>query len=206
MVEIIYEDNHLLLLNKPALLLTQPSGTEQPSLEQAAKQWIKERDHKPGAVSGLVLFAKTSKALSRIQSFTRERKSQKIYLAWVEGALWQSGRLQHYLTHEAHHAKVFPVAKKEAKLATLRYRVIETKNQVSLVEIELETGRYHQIRAQFAAIGHPICGDLRYGSQTEKLPAEIIALHHLRLTLPHPISKKIVEFTAPLPDYFCLFN
>lgn len=206
MIEIIYEDNHLLVLNKPAGMLTQPSGTEQMSLEEMAKQWIKQRDQKPGnvflhavhrldkPVSGLVLFAKTSKALSRLQAEMRHKNTKKVYIALVEGVPpSSSGVLEHYLSHDDHRATVRTTPSPDAKLARLSYRIIKTKDQLSLIEIILETGRYHQIRAQFAAIGCPIVGDHKYGSHATYQP-DAIALHHARLEIAHPITKELQVF------------
>lgn len=203
---VVYEDNHLLVVNKPAGLLTQPSGTDQDSLEAQAKAWIKEQYQKPGnvflgvvhrldkPVSGIVLFARTSKALSRLNETMRNKQSKKTYLAVVEGvpnAL--EGTLEHYLCHDDHEARVSGAEDPDAKRACLHYRVLEKREGSALVEIELETGRYHQIRAQFSAIGHPIVGDWKYGSSQR---GETIALHHWRLTVTHPITGAYHTFEA----------
>ncbi len=210
-LEIIYADNHQLVVNKPAGLLTQPSGTDQDSIEAQAKQWIKEQLQKPGnvfleavhridkPVSGLVLFARTSKALPRLQQTIREKKSHKIYLALVEGSPRQTEDvLKHYLFHGEHQAQIVPASHPEAKLAILRYKVISSNNKQSLLRIVLETGRYHQIRVQLSAIGHPIIGDVRYGSKIDFAP-DAIALHHHQLQIPHPITGEMQSFEAPPP-------
>jgi 23S rRNA pseudouridine1911/1915/1917 synthase len=210
----LFEDNHLLVLNKPAGLLTQPSGTEQESLEQQAKAWIKVVYHKPGnvfleavhrldkPVSGVVVFGKTSKALSRLNASMRAKQTRKIYWAWVEGVLsLDEGELKHFLLHDEFHAKVVNKDHPEGKLARLTYRVLQRKNDRTLVEIELATGRYHQIRLQLAALGHPIWGDRKYGGKEQYEP-DAIALHHRSLQLPHPISQAILTFEAPLPPAF----
>lgn len=207
----IYEDNHLLVLNKPPGLLTQPSGTDQDSLEQRAKNWLKEVRQKPGnvflgavhrldkPVSGVVLFGKTSKALTRLNQFMRNKQTKKIYWAWVEGVLASDqGTLENMIYHDDYHAKVVHSTHPEGKIARLNYRVLERKKEGTLVEIELETGRYHQIRLQFSALGHPIWGDRKYGG-TQNFATEAIALHHKRLEIPHPVTKKILVFEAPLP-------
>lgn len=206
-LEILYEDNHLLILNKPAGLLTQPSGTQQPSLEEYAKRWIKVRDHKPGnvfleavhrldkPVSGIVVFAKSSKALSRLNASMRSGQCIKEYLALVEGVLkTTAGTLEHYLRHEDYRTEIL---EKEhgGKLARLHYHLVETRENQTLLNVTLETGRYHQIRAQLAAQGHPIVGDAKYGSRTS-LNREGIALHHCQLTLPHPITGEPLEIRS----------
>lgn len=197
---IIYCDNHLLVANKPAEVATQPDFTEM------AKAWIKQKYHKPGAVflhaahrldkpvSGLVLFARTSKALTRLQEMMRERKIEKKYLALVEGKVpEQEGRLVHYLEHGSFKAKVG----KNGKEAVLSYRVVGHAKGGTVLEIDLETGRYHQIRAQLAAIGCPIFGDEKYGSK--KAWPLGIALYHQRLVFEHPVTHQRLELTLPVP-------
>ena len=210
----LFEDNHLLVLNKPAGLLTQPSGTEQDSLEQQAKAWLKVVYHKPGNVfleavhrldkpaSGIVVFGKTSKALTRLNSSMRAKQTRKIYWAWVEGSLsLDAGHLEHFLIHDDFHAKIVDAQHPKGKIARLTYHVLERKKERTLLEIELETGRYHQIRLQLAALGHPIWGDRKYGGQGKYEP-EAIALHHRSLQLPHPISQTLLIFEAPPPEAF----
>jgi 23S rRNA pseudouridine1911/1915/1917 synthase len=210
-LEVLYEDNHLLIVNKPAGLLTQPSGTAQDSLEAQAKAWLKEKYQKPGnvfleaihrldkPVSGIVVFAKTSKALARLNAAQRDKRSSKIYRAWLESPLTPpEGTLQHHLVHEEYRARISQPGDPQAKLARLHYRTLEMRGGHPVVEIELETGRYHQIRAQFAAAGAPLLGDAKYGSRTP-LPHEGIALHHFRLTLPHPITDELLTIESPAP-------
>lgn len=188
---IIFCDNHLLVVDKPVGMATQPD------LEECAKAWVKKKFNKPGnvflepahrldkPVSGLVLFARTSKALSRLQAMMREREIRKTYLALVEGKLRdQEGTLKHRLVHDEFHARV----DEEGKEAILHYRVLGTHKNVNLVEVVLETGRYHQIRAQFSAIGCPIVGDQKYRS-TQSFP-EGIALQHQKLEFKHPVTKE----------------
>lgn len=199
-MNILFEDNHQLVVVKPAGIVTQPSGVaDRESLEMQAKEWLKQKYQKKGnvfleavhridkPVSGIVLFAKTSKALSRLHASMREKKVKKTYLAIVEGHIQKKeGTLIHDLVHDEHFATV---AKKgeEGKQAVLHYKVLESYQKTDLVEIALETGRYHQIRAQFAAIGHPILGDAKYGSKNSYQP-DAIALHHSRFEIPHPIT------------------
>ncbi len=210
----LFEDNHLLVLNKPPGLLTQPSGKSQESLEGQAKAWLKAVYHKPGnvfleavhrldkPVSGVVVFGKTGKALSRLNLSIRAKEMKKIYWTWVEGeSLPLQGVLEHFLIHDDFQARVVPASHSEGKRARLVYRVLVQHERRTLLEIELETGRYHQIRAQLAAQGHPIWGDVKYGSRHIYVP-EAIALHHRRLQLPHPISRARMTFEAPLPDSF----
>lgn len=210
-LDIIFADNHLLVVNKPGGLLTQPSGTEQDSLEAQAKSWIKQQYDKPGnvfleavhrldkPVSGIVLFARTSKALARLQEAMREKQSKKIYRALVEGIpSSKQGTLEHYLLHGEHQAHVVSLGTPEAKRCVLHYHVLESKNGKSLLEIELETGRYHQIRAQLSAAGHSIIGDKRYGN-CSPFRSEEIALQHVRLEIPHPITKKLQVFELKNP-------
>lgn len=208
--EILYEDNHLLAVNKPAGWLTQPSGTEQGSLEEYCKQWVKEKYQKPGnvfltpihrldkPVSGIVIFAKTSKALSRLNVAIRAKKMKKVYYALVEGSPSPAeATLEHYLLHGEFQAHVVSSDVPNAKLARLHYRVLKSGLQ-SLIEIHLDTGRYHQIRVQFSEIGHPIAGDEKYGSQRSYANG-CIALHHGRLNIPHPVQDTCLSINSPAP-------
>jgi len=200
-MEVVFCDNHLLVISKPAGLSTQPHEGESDNLTDRAKAWVKKEYNKAGnvflepihrldkPVGGLVLFARTSKALSRLQESMRNKQIIKTYFAWVEGTLSEkTGTLEHTLTHGEHRAHVH----KEGKLARLHYVVLEEKNGRTHVEITLETGRYHQIRAQFSAIGAPVVGDIKYGSKTA-LSKPGILLHHGRLAFPHPVTKEQVE-------------
>lgn len=213
-IEVLYVDNHLLVLNKPAGLLTQPSGTDQNSLQAEAKAWIKEKYQKPGnvfleavhrldkPVSGIVVFGRTSKALTRLNASIRDKKTQKIYYALVEGMPpAQKGTLEHWIAHDDFRAAVVPKGDPNGKLARLHYEVIQQKNNRSLLKIELETGRYHQIRLQLSAMGCPIIGDKKYGSKI-LLERDGIALHHGRLQIPHPVTQELLTFEAPIPVIF----
>ncbi len=204
-LKVIYEDNHLLVLDKPAGLLTQPSGTDRDSLEDQAKAWLKQKYEKPGlvylhaihrldkAAAGLVLFAKTSKALERLSKALREHKVKKIYRARVERApSVKEGTLEHYLLHDDHFAKAVTQGTAGAKLSRLHYKMIE-EGKYPLLEIDLETGRYHQIRAQLSAIGCPILGDEKYGSSVRRhLPG--IELTHCRMEIMHPVTGELLVF------------
>ncbi len=196
-MDIVYEDNHVIAVKKPAGLLTQPSGTKEDNLEDRVKAYIKKRDAKPSNVFleavhrldkpafGLVVFAKTSKALSRLNAAQREKKFRKFYRAGIEGALpSKEGTLANTLYHDHHRARVVSSGHPKGKEAILHYRALKS----GLVEIELVTGRYHQIRAQLSHIGCPILGDKKYGS-TRPFPSGIY-LEHFRVEFPHPINNK----------------
>jgi 23S rRNA pseudouridine1911/1915/1917 synthase len=212
----LFEDNHLLVLNKPAGLLTQPSGTNQESLEEQAKAWLKSVYHKPGRVflesvhrldkpvSGVVVFCKTSKALSRLHAEMRAKRIRKLYWAWVEGSPSPiEGVIEHTIHHDEFHAQIVLTEHPKGKVARLLYRTLKYQQGRTLLEIELDTGRYHQIRVQLAAIGHPIWGDAKYGSKHIYMPGAI-ALHHRRLQLIHPITQVWLTFEAPPPAAFLL--
>jgi 23S rRNA pseudouridine1911/1915/1917 synthase len=207
--EILFADNHLLAVNKPAGILTQPTAQEGESLELLLKQWVKERYQKPGnvflgtvhrldrPVSGVVLFARTSKALTRINEAVRSGKFQKRYVALVEGLFPQDeGIFEDQLCHGSHRAWISEETL--SKQARLHFKVLQRCAQKTLVRIELETGRYHQIRLQFASRGFPILGDQKYGSRIP-LAGQRIALHHQTLRFPHPITQQLVEIETPVP-------
>ncbi|GAB4187290.1 MAG: RluA family pseudouridine synthase [Simkaniaceae bacterium] len=199
---IIYLDNHLLIADKPAGMLTQETEKEKHSLENAAKAFLKEKFQKKGNVflgvvhrldkdvSGLVVFARTSKALSRLNQIFRSRQLQKVYLAVIEGTLpKRSGYLEDLLGKESHKARITKDKDEMGKKAILFYEVIKEKNKKSLLRIFLKTGRYHQIRIQFSSRGHPIVGDQKYGSRVF-WPEKGIALHHWKIEFIHPVKKE----------------
>lgn len=205
-LEVLFHDNHLLVVVKPPNLLTQPTDLETHSLETLAKAWVKKEYAKPGnvflhcihrldrPVSGLVLFARTSKALSRLNEQSRNQEIQRIYTAEVEGHLHPKiGKLDHYLIHGEHAAQIAKPTDPGAKHARLTYEVLRAQSQTSLVKIELETGRYHQIRAQFSAAGHPVVGDKRYGGSGD---GREIHLHCSLLAFLHPITKEELTFES----------
>lgn len=208
-VDIVYEDNHLLVLNKPGGILTQPNGTEQLSLEALGKNYLCKKYEKKSAylhaihrldkqVSGIVVFAKTSKALSRLNENIRSKKTKKIYLAIVEGIISESeGTLENYLYHDDYKAIIVSPDKKDAKKCCLHYKVLKRENDLTYLEIELQTGRYHQIRAQLSYFGYPILGDVKYGSKRKYMPLQI-ALSHVSFTIPHPITQEIKVFKTNL--------
>lgn len=210
MDDILYYDNHLLVANKAAGMLTQPNESSDVSLEALCKAWIKDHFQKPGnvflqavhrldrPVSGIVVFARTSKALSRLNLSMRESRFQKEYIAWVEGIFKEKeGELEHYLLHEEHFAKIVSKECLASKKCLLKYCVQGEMDRCSLLKISLLTGRYHQIRAQLAAIGHPILGDQKYGSS---LSCPNLFLHHFSCLFPHPITDEQMHFEAWMPD------
>lgn len=209
MLKILYEDNHLLVVEKPPGLPTQPSIHSHDSLEEQAKRWIKNKYNKPGRVflhavhrldkqvSGIVVFAKTSKALSRLNDTFKQKGVSKQYIAWVGGIPpLEAEVLENFITHDDFKANLGSATSKKVKVARLSYRVIQRKRKQSLLEIDLDTGRYHQIRVQLAEIGCPIIGDVKYGSK-RRLEHDGIALHHTRMTFPHPVTGEQLTFDSP---------
>lgn len=208
---ILFADNHLLAVNKPAGLLSQDSGTGLRNLEDWAREWVRADKGKPGkvflnavhridrAVSGVVLFARTSKALARLNEEIRARSCRKVYHALVEGnPAKDADQLVHWLSHEHHRAALCTEGDDGAQRAVLRYRALKKIDHLILLEVDLETGRYHQIRAQLAAIGCPIAGDEKYGALQKSQNGDI-ALHHRRLEITHPTLKTPVLIEAPYP-------
>lgn len=208
--EILYVDNHLCVAAKPCGMLTQPDESQALSLEAFTMRWIKQKYQKKGnvflhaihrldrCVSGLVLFACSSKALSRLNEQSRLQEIQRIYFGEVEGFLTKKeGQLDHYLIHGDHRAIIANKGEPGAKHARLYYKTARQNAHSTLVIIELETGRYHQIRAQLSAIGHPIVFDRRYGSKTGDGTA--IRLHCQKLSFQHPITKEMLNLETPAP-------
>ena len=216
-LEVLYEDNHLIAVCKPAGILTQGDASGEASLLDWVKRWIAERYHKPGnvflglvhrldrPVGGVVVFAKTSKAAGRLSAQFRERSVEKRYLAGVEGTITPaSGRLEHFIQHRegSRSVEVSKHARSGAKTAILRYDTRWTDDKVSVLEVQLETGRKHQIRAQLAHVGHPIVGDRLYGARQRNDSAGI-ALCSVSLAILHPITKaplRIELSRNALPD------
>lgn len=206
--EVLFSDNHLLIVNKPAGLLTQPNDTQAPSCEQMAKEWVKITQQKPGnvflhcihridkPVSGIVIFAKTSKALSRMNELMRAKAIERKYSALLEGEMLEGTTLEHNLEHASHRAVVVKKPSATSKKAVLHFSVIASNSNASLVEVVLQTGRYHQIRAQFSAIDHPILGDEKYGAKL-RFSENAIALHQSSICFTHPVTKEKLHFKAP---------
>jgi 23S rRNA pseudouridine1911/1915/1917 synthase len=211
---IIYEDNHILVYNKQAGDIVQGDKTGDKPLSEVVKDYIKERDAKPGNVflgvthridrptTGVVIFAKTSKALERMNELFRDGGVDKTYWAIVKKAPEKDeDLLVHHLSRNEKQNKsyVFDAPKSTTKEAKLRYKVISKSDNYSLIEVELLTGRHHQIRAQLASIGSPIKGDLKYGFPRSN-PDGGICLHARKVEFIHPVKKEKITIVAPVPD------
>lgn len=213
-LQILHQDNHIIVVNKRVGDIVQGDKTGDKPLSDIVKEYIKEKYSKPGEVflgvvhrldrptTGIVVFARTSKALARLNELFKNRETQKTYWAIVKNKPPQlSGELLHYLvrneknnTSKAHIKEVA-----NSKAARLDYKIIAELSNYYALEIALHTGRHHQIRAQLAAIGCPIKGDLKYGSGRSNLDGGI-CLHARRLVFIHPVSKEMLDITAPAPD------
>ena len=213
-LQVIHEDNHLIVVNKRVGDIVQGDKTGDKPLSEIVKEYIKDKYNKPGEVflgvvhrldrptTGIVVFARTSKALSRMNELFSNRATQKTYWAVVKNKPEKSqDKLVHYLkrneknnTSKAHLKEV-----PESKLASLEYKIIKELTNYTALEIELHTGRHHQIRAQLAAIGSPIKGDLKYGFDRSN-PDGGIHLHARKLRFTHPVSKEAITIIAPTPD------
>jgi 23S rRNA pseudouridine1911/1915/1917 synthase len=211
-LDILYEDNHLLVINKPAGLPTMGTPPAKPTLLSLAKEYIKGRYHKPAGVylgvmsrldapvTGVVLLARTSKAARRLTEQFRRGGVEKVYWAIVEGSIRPpSGGCIDWLVKDERHRRMHIVASPlpAAREARLSYRQMSRVGQDCLLEVELQTGRKHQIRLQLAHRGYPILGDRKYGSR-RGWPAGI-ALHARRLVISHPVGGGRLELEAPLP-------
>ena len=220
-VTILYEDNHLLIVNKRVSDIVQGDKTGDASLDVLLKAFIKQRDQKPGEVflgiphrldrpvSGVVVFAKTSKALSRMAQLFKDKAVEKIYHAIVEKSPDPAeATLEHYLTRNTRQNKsyIHDHEVRDSKLARLHYRKLASSDRYHLLEVELETGRHHQIRAQLAGIGSVIKGDRKYGAR-RTTPNGGISLHARRIAFVHPVKKTALDISAPYPkmDIFPVF-
>lgn len=207
---IIFEDNHLLVVNKPAGWLAQGDRTGDRTISDWGKAYIKEKYNKPGEVflhpthrldrpvSGLVVLARTSKALDRMNKLFREDQIEKTYLAQVSGVPDQpSDTLTHWLLKDQtrNFVKAYATTKKGAKHAELFYELLQSEKQFSLLRVQPKTGRPHQIRVQLASIQCPILGDLRYG-KGEPNPDKSISLHAFKLSFVHPVRKAPLQLTC----------
>ena len=211
---VLYEDNHVIIVNKQSGEIVQGDKTGDIPLSDIVKDWLKAKYNKTGnvflgvvhrldrPVSGAVVFAKTSKALSRLNSmFAQHENVQKTYWAVTKNCPpEQEGTLVHWIKRNEKQNKSYAFDKEcaGAKKAELRYRVIDKSERYHLLEVELLTGRHHQIRCQLAKIGCPIKGDLKYGAERSN-PDGSISLHSRNITFVHPVSKNTVSVIAPLP-------
>ena len=211
---VVYEDNHIIVVNKTVSEIVQADKTGDTPLSETVKQYLKEKYQKPGnvflgvthrldrPVSGLVIFAKTSKALTRLNEMFRAGEVKKTYWAVVKNAPKESeGELVHFLVRNEKQNKSYAYDKEvpNSKKAVLDYRLIGRSENYYLLEVDLKTGRHHQIRCQLAKMGCPIKGDLKYGSPRSN-PDGSICLHARRVRFVHPVSKELIELKAPLPE------
>jgi 23S rRNA pseudouridine1911/1915/1917 synthase len=213
-MEVVYEDNHIIIVNKASGEIVQGDKTGDTPLSEIVKQYIKEKYDKPGAVflgvvhrldrpvCGLVAFAKTSKALARMNKMFAEGDVHKTYWAITKNKPQQmEGRLEHWLVRNEKQNKsyAYTMEKPHAKKAILEYRTIGHSNNYYLLEVRLMTGRHHQIRCQLAAMGCPIKGDLKYGAERSNADGSISLQSH-RMEFVHPVSKETISVEAPLPQ------
>ena len=211
---VVYEDNHIVVVNKTSSEIVQGDKTGDTPLSEMVKQYLKEKYNKPGnvfigvthrldrPVSGLVVFAKTSKALPRLNEMFRNGEVKKTYWAIVKECPKETeGELVHYLVRNEKQNKSYAYDKevKNSKKAVLHYKLIGHSQNYYLLEVDLKTGRHHQIRCQLAKMGCPIKGDLKYGSPRSN-PDGSICLHARTVQLVHPVSKEMIRLTAPVPE------
>ena len=219
-MEIVYEDNHIIVVNKKAGEIVQGDKTGDTPLSEMVKQYLKEKYAKPGnvfcgvvhridrPVSGLVIFAKTSKALERLNRMLREGKIHKTYWALVEGKPEkESDTLRNFLKSDSRINKTFITSADdpEGKESVLNYRTVAQGERYTLLDVELLTGRKHQIRAQLSGMGHPIKGDLKYGARRSNKDGGI-SLQARRIEFVHPVSKQEVSLEAPILEEFKIFG
>ena len=213
-MDVVSEDNHLIIVNKSSSEIVQGDKTGDKPLSEMVKEYIKQKYHKPGnvflgvvhrldrPVSGLVVFARTSKALARLNEMFRTKEVHKTYWAIVGNCPpTEEGELVHWLVRNEKQNKSYAYDKEkpEAKKAVLDYKLIGRSERYFLLEVDLKTGRHHQIRCQLAKMGCPIKGDLKYGSPRSN-PDGSICLHARRVRFVHPVSKQEIDVTAPVPE------
>lgn len=216
MIRVIYEDNHLLVVEKPVNILSQGDDTNDKDMVNLLKDYVKKKYNKPGnvyiglihrldrPVGGVMVFAKTSKAASRLSEQVRNKTFNKTYLAIIHGNM-KSGKdtLKDFL-YKNKKTNMVTVVKKnhtDAKEAELDYKILNFKENLSLVQVNLKTGRSHQIRVQFSSRKHPLYGDQRYGKEINKVGQQI-ALWSNKIELYHPTTKEKMEFTCNTPDKY----
>lgn len=213
-MRVVYEDNHIIIVYKESGEIVQGDKTGDTPLSDIVKDYIKEKYQKPGnvflgvvhrldrPVSGLVVFARTSKALSRLNEMFRTGEVHKTYWAITKNMpAIEEGRLEHWLVRNEKQNKSYAYTKEKpgAKKAVLEYKMIGRTDNYSLLEVRLLTGRHHQIRCQLATMGCPIKGDLKYGAQRSNPDGSISLLSH-RVEFVHPVSKERIDVTSPVPS------
>jgi 23S rRNA pseudouridine1911/1915/1917 synthase len=213
-MEVLYEDNHIIAVNKLNNELVQGDYTGDESLDQEVKRYLKDKYNKPGnvflgvthrldrPVSGVVLFAKTGKALSRINKLFKNKEVEKIYWAIVKNPpQMPNGFLKHHIVRNPQKNKSFSYdqPRKNSKEALLNYKILGSSDTYYLLEIRLQTGRHHQIRSQLSKIGSPIKGDLKYGFPRSNKGGGI-CLHARKVSFLHPVQKKMISIIAPPPN------
>ena len=213
-VKVLYEDNHIITAIKPAGVLSQGDGSDSPDILTILKAYIKEKYEKPGEVylglvhrldrpvSGVMVFARTSKAASRLSEQIRQRKVDKIYRCVVDGVLEGEGRLENYISKDEarNMVTVTDTEKPGFKASYLDYKALSSKDGMTLVEVKLGTDRSHQIRAQMAHSGYPLIGDQKYGKKD--IRTKDIALEAYKLSFEHPVKREFITFEAPIPSVF----
>ena len=219
-MQVLYEDNHIIIVNKSSGEIVQGDKTGDTPLVETVRTYIKEKYNKPGnvfcglthrldrPVSGVVIFAKTSKALERINHMLKEHQIQKTYWAIVKNPPKQTeGTLIHYLVRNEKQNKSYAYDKEKpgSKHALLDYRLIAASDNYYLLEVNLKTGRHHQIRCQLSKMGCPIKGDLKYGFARSNTDGSI-CLHARRIAFVHPVSNENITVEAPLPPSFKMFG
>lgn len=211
-VKVLYEDNHIIVAIKPAGVLSQSDGSSAPDMLTILKAYIKEEYSKPGEVylgllhrldrpvSGVMVFARTSKAASRLSEQIRTRRVEKIYRCVVNGVLEGEGRLENFISKDENKNIVTVIDKEKPgfKASYLDYKALVSKDGLTMVEVKLGTGRSHQIRAQMAHSGYPLIGDQKYGDKDKR--CKDIALEAYKLSFEHPVKREFITFEAPLPS------
>ena len=211
-LHVLYEDNHLIAVNKKSGDITQGDKTGDIPLSEIVKDFLKKKYYKPGNVylgtihridrptTGVIIYAKTSKALSRMNEKFRNNEISKKYWAIVKNKLpKQSDILENYLSKNNKKNKSFVTKEKDGKYSKLNYKIIKSLDNYYLYEIKPETGRHHQIRVQLSNIGSPIKGDLKYGAKRSNKDASI-CLHAREIVFKHPVTKEELKITAPTPQ------
>ncbi|MDB5226606.1 MAG: pseudouridine synthase [Bacteroidota bacterium] len=214
-LEILYEDNHIIAVNKHSGDIVQSDITGDKPLGDFVKEYIKEKYQKPGdvflgvahridrPVSGVVLFARTSKGLVRLNELFKTKEITKTYWAVVKNKpVPEQGTLTHFhiKDEKLRKAKLFPKEITGSKKAVLHYKLLASSDNYHLLEVQLETGRFHQIRAQLAKMGSPVKGDIKYGFERQNENSRSIHLHAREIQFIHPVKKETITITAPVPD------